>query len=302
MGKNISIVINTLNDEVRIESLLKSLQWAEEIIICDMHSEDKTIEIAKKMGAKVFSHQKEEIVERARNFAVSKASKEWVLIIDPDEEVPETLKDRLIKISERMDQINYVRIPRKNLIFGHFMQASMWWPDLNIRFFRKGKVSWSDKVHRPPEVSGVGIDLPLEEQWAIVHHHYESVVSFLERMNRYTKVQADELKKEGYSFEWIDLIQKPLGEFLSRFFAGKGYMDGVHGLSLSLLQAFSHFILYLRLWEMDKFKPQDINLQELNVVSKKAGRDIDYWFKYGNLSNNPFKRFVQKVKNKTSLS
>lgn len=294
----ISVVINTLNEEDNIKRAVGSVSWADEIVVCDMYSNDKTLEIAKKLGAKVISHKRLEYVEPARNFAIEKASGEWILLLDPDEEVGVDLRDRLIQISENLGQIDYVRIPRKNLIFGKWMQASMWWPDYNIRFFKKGKVSWSDRIHRPPNAIGQGLDLPEDGKWAIIHHHYNNVSQYLERMIRYTKIQAGELKKDGYKFEWNDLIKKPLGEFLGRFFANKGYQDGIHGLALSLLQAFSHFVLYLRLWEIDGLQSKEITLGELNTLSKQAGKDIDYWFKYSNLSKNPFKRLVQKIKGK----
>lgn len=297
MGSKISVVINTLNNEGIIERAIKSVKWADEIVICDMYSEDKTVEIAKKLGVKVFLHKRLEFVEPARNFAVSKASNDWVLVLDPDEEVMDSLKDRLIEVASKMEQVDYVRLPRKNLIFGTWMQASMWWPDLNIRFFRKGKVEWSNKIHKPPQVQGKGLDLSADEKWAIIHHHYESLSQFLERMERYTRVQADELYEEGYKFNWQDLIRKPLSEFLSRFFVNHGFEDGLHGLALSLLQAFSFIVVYLRVWEMEKFNPQIMSLPKLKELSNESGKEIEYWFKNANLSKNTFKRFFQKVRN-----
>ncbi|MCL4415386.1 MAG: glycosyltransferase family 2 protein [Actinobacteria bacterium] len=298
MQTKISVVINTCNEGKNIEQAIKSVDWADEIIVCDMHSDDKTVETAKKLGAKIFFHKKEEFVELARNFAVSKASNPWILVLDPDEQIPESLAKRLQEISEKMEQIDYVRLPRKNLIFGHFMQASMWWPDYNIRFFKKGKVSWTGKIHRQPEALGTGLDLAAEENWAIIHHHYDSILQFLERMMRYTKIQADELREEKYKFDWKDLLKKPLSEFLSRFFANRGFKDGLHGLILSLLQSFSFMIVYLRIWEAEGFKSQELALSEFKQVSEKSGVEIDYWFKYGNLSKNTFKKFFQKIKNK----
>ncbi len=293
----ISVVINTLNEERDIERVIKSVSWAQEIIVCDMYSIDKTVEIAKKLGARIVLHKRLSYVEPARNFAVSKASNEWILVLDPDEEVSDSLRDRLIEIAAKMAQIDYVRIPRKNLIFGHFMQASMWWPDLNIRFFKKGKVTWGNKIHRPPELSGEGLDLSTDEKWAIIHHHYDSIPQFLERMQRYAKIQADELSEEGYKFNWQDLIKKPLSEFLSRFFANRGFKDGLHGLVLSLLQAFSFMVVYLMVWEKEKFNPQTILLSELKEVTNQSGKEIEYWFKNADLSKNTFKRFFQKVRN-----
>lgn len=298
MPSQISVVINTLNAENNIESAIRSIDWADEIVICDMYSEDKTVEIAKKLGAKVFFHKKVEFVEPARNFAISKAVNNWILIIDPDEQIPEGLGKRLQEIADTMEQINFVKIPRKNIIFGKWMKTSMWWPDLNVRFFRKGAVSWTDKIHRPPAVSGEGLDLTPDEKWAIVHNHYNSVSQFLERMMRYTKVQAEELIKDGYKFNWQDLIKKPLSEFLGRFFVNRGFEDGLHGLALSLLQSFSFVIVYLRVWEMEGFKSQAVTLPELRQVTKESGTEIEYWFKYANLSKNTFKKFFQKLKNK----
>lgn len=291
MASKISVVINTLNEEKNIEQAVKSVEWADEIIVCDMYSDDKTVKIAKDLGAKVVFYEKAGYVEPARNFAIFKATSEWILILDADEQILGSLADKLKEISSMMKQIDYVRVPRKNLIFNHFMKASMWWPDYNIRFFKKGKVKWGREIHRPPEVLGQGLDLPAEEKYAIVHHNYESVSQFLERMDRYTGVQAEELRKSGYKFVWTDILQKPLSEFLSRFFAGSGYKDGLHGLALSLLQAFSFMIVYLKLWEKEKFAEKDIDLKSIKEQKNSYGKEIDYWIKRSIQPNNFFKRF-----------
>ncbi len=295
MQAKISVVLNTLNNESIIERAIRSVKWADEVVVCDMRSDDKTVDVAKKMGAKVFIHERSEYVELVRNFIISKASNNWILILDPDEEVPQSLAERLTEITNGLKQIDYVRLPRKNIIFHYWMKAAMWWPDYNIRFFKKDKIRWGDKIHRPPQTEGEGIDLESNEDFAIIHHHYETISQFLERMIRYTRIQAKELGEEGYKFNWKDLIKKPLKEFLSRFFANHGYEDGIHGLTLSLLQSFSFLIVYLRLWEAEKFRPEAINSKELRQISRQSGKEIDYWFKYGNLSKNPFKRFIQKV-------
>src|SRR3989344_3085856 len=293
----ISVVVNTLNEEKNIKRAIESISWVDEVLVCDMYSEDKTVEIAKKLGAKVVLHKKTGFVEPARNFAISKTSNDWVLILDADEEVPSKLAEKLREISEQA-QVDFVEIPRKNIIFDKWMQASMWWPDYNVRFFKKGSVIWSDKIHIPPTTSGRGLKLESEAEMAIIHYHYMNVFQYLERLNRYTDVQAKELVKDGYKFNWQDLIRKPLGEFLGRYFANRGFNDGLHGISLSLLQAFSFLIVYLKIWEMEKFTQQSIDLSEVRKVSKDGGKEIDYWFKYGNLSKNPVKRFIQKVRNR----
>ncbi|QQG43525.1 MAG: glycosyltransferase family 2 protein [Candidatus Daviesbacteria bacterium] len=295
---NISVVINALNAALYLETALTSVQWADEIVVVDDGSTDDTIKIAKKYTNKIYKHKSVGFVEPARNLAISKASGDWILILDTDEEISSELAKRLRDISKNLEQINYVEIPRKNIIFNKWMKASMWWPDYNIRFFRKGAVKWSNKIHRPPDVAGEGMKLELKEELAITHHHYRTINEFVERLNRYTTIQANELIENGYKFSWSDLLTKPLSEFLSRFFANRGFEDGLHGLSLSLLQAFSFLIMYLKVWEKEKFFSKEIDLTELRQLKKKSGEDLDYWFKYGNLSKNPLKRFVQKVANR----
>lgn len=302
MVSQISAVINTLNEEKNIEKAIKSLSWVNEIVVVDDGSTDRTLKILEKLKIKdsklkIFKHQSAGYVEPVRNYAISKAVGDWILILDADEEIKEILAKRLQEIASKMDQIDYVGLPRKNLIFGHFMQASGWWPDYNVRFFRKGKVEWSDKIHRSPKTSGQGLNLPADEKYAIVHYSYETISQFLERMDKYTNVQAGELKKEGYKFDWKDLFEKPLSEFLSRFFANNGYKDGLHGLSLSLLQAFSFMIVYLKLWESSKFNEQDIDLIELKSQRDKSAKAIDFWIKKSEQSRNFFERLFKRVKN-----
>lgn len=275
----ISVVINTLNEEENIKRAMASVAWADEILVCDMYSEDKTVEIAKKLGAKVVFHKKVAYVEPARNFALSKASGDWILVLDADEEIPATLAQRLKEIAHKMKQVMVIQIPRKNIIFGKWMKASMWWPDHQVRFFKKGKVFWQDKIHSKPEVKGESLMLEPEEKWAIIHHNYQTLSQYLDRMNRYTVIEAQELVEEGYKFAWEDLIQKPLSEFLSRFFASSGYRDGLHGLALSLLQAFSFLAVYLKVWEIDKFGQQELKSEELENTKEKAGEELNYWFK-----------------------
>lgn len=294
MIAKISVAINTLNEEHNIARAIKSIKWVDEVVVCDMYSEDKTVEIAKKMGAEVIFHRKEGFVEPVRNFAISKTSNDWVLVLDADEEVPDVLANRIKEIITQ-GVVDYVEIPRKNIIFGRWMKASMWWPDYHIRLFKKGKVVWNNAIHSKPKTEGKELVLPDEESLAIIHHNYRSVSQYLERMNRYSTIQAQELKDEKVIFKWGDLIEKPMGEFLSRFFAKKGYLDGLHGFALSLLQAVSFLVVYLKLWELSKFKEEEINLKVFEEKGKKISKEVKYWIDYSKLSDNPFKRILQKI-------
>lgn len=300
MLPKISVVINTLNEESNIEQAVKSVDWTDEIVVVDDGSIDKTVEIIRKLKIdsrklKIFQHKSAGYVEPARNFAVSKATGDWILILDADEEIPTSLSARLKQIASKMKQIMYVRIPRKNIIFNKWMKNSGWWPDYNVRFFRKGSVKWTESIHRPPEVSGEGLDLEADEKWAIIHYNYQSIPQFIERMNLYTTIEAEKLNHEGYKFNWKDLLKKPLDEFLSRFFANRGYEDGLHGLALSLLQASSFLVVYLKVWESLGFKENLIGLAEIDEEKKKAGDTLNYWIKKTGRSKSFFKRIFNKL-------
>src|SRR5437879_5905913 len=126
MPGKISVVINTLNEANIIERAVKSVAWADEVLVCDMNSDDDTPILAKKLEAKVIFIKRQPFVELARNLSISKAEHEWVLILDPDEEVPESLANKLREIVSNNGVTTHVEIPRKNIIFKKWVKASMW--------------------------------------------------------------------------------------------------------------------------------------------------------------------------------
>lgn len=295
MANKVSVVINTFNEEENIKRAMNSVSWADEILVCDMYSSDKTKEVAKELGARIILHKKEGYVEPARNFAISKARNEWILILDADEEIPESLSSEIKKMINKPISSDFVELPRKNIIFNKWIKATGWWPDYHVRFFKKGKVLWNNKIHEKPETKGLGITLPPEEKWAIVHYNYQTVRQFIQRMDRYTQIQANQLRKSGYQFKWQDVFQKPTSEFLSRYFSNKGYKDGLHGLALSFLQSFSFLVLYLKIWEMNGFKEQELGITEFENEGKLIGKDINYWINQS-VKPNPFKKIFKIFK------
>jgi (heptosyl)LPS beta-1,4-glucosyltransferase len=288
--EKISVVISVVDQEVvflpRALSSVKEI--ASEIIIIDMTSSDELFKTASGFRAKIYKHDIVPFVEVVRNFGISKAQGEWMLIMDPDEEVSDSLAKKLKEIvtkipqvyagsTPQVDKADYYRLPRKNIIFGKWIKHSRWWPDYNIRFFRKGNVSWNEVIHSIPLTKGKGADLEEKESNAIVHYHYQSVDQYIERMNRYTNAQAKNLAKDGYKFNWRDLIKKPSDEFMSRYFQGEGYKDGLHGLALAGLQGFSEFVVYLKIWQLNKFKDTDSDLKKALGVMKDSESDFHYW-------------------------
>lgn len=300
---NISAVVNTRNEEKNIEDCLKSLYFVDEIVVVDMESEDDTKKLAKNFTDKVFDTKIVGYVEPARNFAISKAVGEWILIIDADERIPKSLAKKLIEITQE-NKTDFVRIPRKNLIFGQWAEHSRWWPDYNIRFFKKGSVEWQNEIHSVPITSGIGINLDADEAYAIEHHHYNTIDEYFERALRYSTQQSKELTSSGYKFDPKDLIGKPIGEFMSRFFAGEGYKDGLHGLVLAFLQMFSIMLVYLKVWQSEGHEPKKANTftpiwQKLFLEKFK---ELRYWFLTVLIQSEPkkYKKFFLKLARKTT--
>ena len=297
----ISVVISVVDQEVSLlpRALSSVINIASEIVLVDMTSNDALFELARKFRAKTYKHDLVPFVEVVRNFGISKAQGKWILIMDPDEVVSNDLSEKLKEIIYKKEA-DYYRLPRKNIIFGKWIKHSRWWPDYNIRFFKKGYVSWDEVIHSIPMTKGRGFDLEEKESNAIVHYHYQSVDQYIDRMNRYTSVQAESLVKKGYKFDWRDLIKKPSGEFLSRYFQGEGYKDGLHGLVLAGLQGFSEFVVYLKVWQLNKFRDTDSDLKKTIRVMKDSESDFHYWQADTLLKQNG--KLVLRIKRKLKLS
>lgn len=300
----ISAVVCTYNSEEFLEKALASLSFADEIVVVDDGSSDSTLDIARKFTNNIFKHKSVGYVEPARNFAISKATGEWVLLIDADEEISDKLAHRLLTLAKDNSSADAYELPRKNIIFGKWIQYTGWWPDYQIRFFRKNKIKWSDVIHSVPEVFGEKRSLAPREEESILHNNYQNISQYISRMDRYTTIEAQELINQKYALSWSDILTKPHNEFNSRFFALRGYKDGLHGLVLSILQAFSVFVLYLKIWEKSGFPQVDSRDLAKNgkKIWRKSLKDLKHWIfeTMINENDNPLKKSFYRLKRKIS--
>lgn len=295
----ISCLVHTYNEEKNIGRCLKSLKFATEIIVIDMGSTDKTLEIARNHPVKIYSHPYTGYVEPARNFGIKKAKSDWILIVDADEVISDKLKTEIMAITQdKSNLFSYYRIARQNIIFNKWIKYSGWWPDYQVRLFKNGSVNWSEKIHGIPITRGIGKDIKPIQDLAIIHNNYKSISQFLDRLNRYTSVQALELFQSQYQVTLSDLILKPTNEFVTRFFMLGGYKDGFHGFALSALQAFSEIIVVLKVWEHKGFLQKNINLEDYGNIESTAEKIKKYWLLTELLKNKPdkFKEFFLKIR------
>jgi (heptosyl)LPS beta-1,4-glucosyltransferase len=274
----ISAVINVRNEADNLRKCLKSIKtFADEIIVVDMQSTDGSAQVASEFSATVYPYRWMKAVESARNFALSKATGRWIILLDPDEYLNKSLKKELIRITQRSD-VDWVKIPRKNIIFGKWLRHSNCWPDYLIRFFKKGSVVWKKEIHSQPITKGNGLTILDSERLSIRHNNYRSVNQFVYRALRYSSVQADELKLSGYKLKTSDFILKPIQEFNSRFFAAEGYRDGIHGLIFSILQTFAIALIYIRLWEKQGSSDKVLSKESFVSASQETVFEYSYWF------------------------
>lgn len=250
----ISAVITTYNEAEKLKSCLESLEgFASELVIVDLGSSDNTEEIAEKFRAKLFKHDLVTYVEMVRNYAVSKASGDWVLLLDPDERITLKLADKLKEVAAN-NEYSAVNIPRKNIFFGKWIAHTNWWPDKHIRFFKKGKVKWSEKIHSYPKVDGQILELPPDESLAIRHFGYQSLSEFIDRQQRYATIEAEYYFQNGIRFSWRRFIWMPMREFLVRYLKHRGFLDGFYGFALTFLMTVYQMVVMVEIWELERNK------------------------------------------------
>lgn len=273
----ITALVHTYNEGKNIERCLLSLvDWVDEIVVVDMGSTDGTVDIAKRHNVKIFNFPYTGFVEPARNFGIEKAKGEWLIILDADEEIPRILVNSLKKIVKE-DQADFCRLKRKNIIFNKWIKHAGWWPDYQIRFFKKGFVTWTDKIHGIPLTRGRGLDISQSDDCCIIHHNYQTLEQYIIRCNRYTSIAAKDLYLSDQRFSFPRLISSSATEFVNRFFAREGYKDGLHGLALAILQGFSEMVVQLKIWELENFKEEKIYLNEMKKSLGNEFREKHYW-------------------------
>ncbi len=285
---HLSVVLITYNEESNLGRTLESVRpllrdGQGELIIVDSGSADRTVEIAKSFGAKIFAEEWKGYAAQ-KNSALEKATGEWILSLDADEELDEALQVAIANTLESLERVDVLQrqadahpfmmqdaqaelnhcidlkgdrkidgiwIRRKNEFLGQWIRHGGFWPDPKLRLFRRGCGRFEDRaVHETVKVSGATASL---KQGALLHHCYPTISDYIEHMNRYSSLGAEIAVAEGRTgFSVVNIVFRPLATFVYNYFFRLGFLDGRKGL----LQHFYHAVYvswkYAKVWELTR--------------------------------------------------
>ncbi|HDL18857.1 MAG TPA: glycosyltransferase family 2 protein [Bacteroidetes bacterium] len=248
----VSVLIITLNEEKNIRRCLESVKWADEMILIDAQSSDRTVEIAREYTDKIFI-RKWEGFGGAKNFANRQASSDWLFWIDADEEVSPALAEEIKQTLDDPQADGYF-VPRLANFLGRWIKHSGWYPGYILRPVRRELAKFSDlQVHEgliaPPK--SAKLKNPL------FHYTDPSIRHYFEKLNNYTSLAAMDLQKRGKQFRISDLIIRPLHIIVKMYILRCGFLDGFQGFLLALFSGVYVFVKYAKLWEIQKNHVQE---------------------------------------------
>ena len=238
----ISATIITFNEERNLPRAVESLRCADEIIIVDSGSTDRTVEIAEKLGARVVESAWPGYANQ-KNFAAEQATHDWILSIDADESLSEALEAEIWRLKKNGPQFDAYTMPRLAKYLGRWIHHSGWYPDRKVRLYHRGKARWEGPyVHESVSVKGVVGDLESN----LLHFTCESLSEHLKTMDRYTTLAAEQLIEAGQTVTWGRLIFEPPWTFFRAYFVKLGFLDGVEGLAIANMAALYSFLKYAK--------------------------------------------------------
>lgn len=243
----ISAVVLTKNEEKNVKEFLKRLKWCGEIIVVDDYSEDKTVELAKKHGARVYKSRLNDSFAQQRNFGLEKARGEWVLFIDADERVSEELAAEIKqKTGDRRQKAKGFYVKRRDIMWGRQLKHGETGNTELLRLARKGAGKWRRRVHEVWEVSG-----PVETlKNPLYHYPHQTLREFIADVDWMSTLHARALKEEGKTSNVFKILFYPPAKFFHGFFLKIGFMDGTAGFVSTAVMSFHSFLGWAKLWKL----------------------------------------------------
>ncbi len=247
----LSVSIIGHNEEHCLDRCLNSIKDADEIIYVDCESSDKSIEVAKRYTTKIYERENNPNINVNKSFGFTKATKEWLLYIDPDEFVSEELFEEIKKVINSNSKFDGYYIPRRNYYFGKWLKRGGKYPDNQLRLFKRDKGEFHCiHVHEKMKINGNAGYL----KNPILHYPYETISQYIKKFDFYTSFEANFLYSNSVNinffntYKWI--IHKPIIRFMKRYILKLGFLDSFPGLFAALGDCAVYIVTYIKLWDI----------------------------------------------------
>jgi glycosyltransferase involved in cell wall biosynthesis len=251
----VSAIVVCYNEEENIGRCLKSLQWCDEIVVVDSFSTDRTVEISRQF-TDIVIQRKWAGYRDQKAFAHSKTTKDWVLMIDADEEVtPELRKEICEQLASGGAHYSGFLLPRMVFYLNRWWRRGGWYPDYDVRLFRRDRARWGGiEPHEKINVDGAVRRLlhPLH------HFSYRNIDDHIQRINRFTSISSRELRKQAKRWRWRDALIRPAFRFCRFYFLKRGFMEGFAGFYVAVSAALYVFLKYAKLWELELEEKKEV--------------------------------------------
>lgn len=243
----LSVTIITFNEGENIRDCLENIKWADEIIVVDSFSTDKTVEICRQYTDNVIQRKWPGHVDQ-KQFALEQATGDWVLSLDADERLSEgAIREVQDEIRSGKASVDGYIFPRKAYYLGQWINYGGWYPDRKLRLVKKGTAYWSGtNPHDKLIIKGSTKCLKND----ILHYVYRDISHQLETVDNYSRIVANIWHKEGMKFSLFSLLIRPLASFFRTYFWKRGFLDGIPGIIVSATTSYYVFLKYAKLWEL----------------------------------------------------
>jgi glycosyltransferase involved in cell wall biosynthesis len=243
---SLSVVVLVKNEERNIQRCLESVKWADEIIVVDDESTDKTVELARRYTDKIFS-RKMDVEGTHRNWAYSKAKNTWVLSLDADEIVTHGLKEEIAAVLKNNPRENGFTIPRRNYIGDYWVRYGGWYPSPQLKLFRRDKFRYEEAGVHPRAF----MDDPCGHlKNDLIHYSYRNFEDFLAKLNNQTTREAEKWLAQGKPMTLIRFTYRSIDRFIRTYLGRKGYKDGLTGFVIAFFASLYQIISYFKYKEI----------------------------------------------------
>jgi glycosyltransferase involved in cell wall biosynthesis len=248
-----TVIIPVYNEEEYLPGCLQSAKWANEIIVVDFHSTDRTVQIAEEAGATVVQTRASGFADR-KNEGVKQASGDWLLFIDADERISRSLRKEIELLTP--NEYTMYSIPRKNYILGKFLHHGGWYPDYQQRLVKRSDfIGWQGKLHEHVEMKSVKVGTLRQP---LIHLTHRGIAWMLRKTIYYAKVEAELKLQAGHpTIRLRNIFGSMLREFWYRAVKMSGWRDGMRGWIEIFYQTFNAMVIMVYLWEMQQTSMAD---------------------------------------------